>query len=276
MEQAQDMEAPRPGPPQQAALLRDALPGLVHGFFGLGEATVHAAGNGGAAGNAHAAGDSDGAAVAIARRAFGPRTGTPLALGQPHGPRILSADGGPIAEPARLAADGALAGGSFHGLIAIRSADCVPVLAADPETGRFAALHAGWRGTAAGILPELLRRLRALGSSLAQVRLALGPGIGPCCFAVREDCIGAFRPEDLRGAVTDHGGNTHLELHRVLRNQADAAGLTGGQIETLPHCTVCAQDGSGQPLFASFRRGNRQGTGDARRNISLIGIPARA
>lgn len=257
-EKAASMEAPRHSAPQQAALLQGALPHLMHGFFGLREATRHADGN------------DDGAAAAIARQAFG--AGAPLELGQPHGPAIVSTIGGPITEPARLAADGALADGDFHGLIAIRSADCVPVLAADPETGRFAALHAGWRGTAAGILPALLRQLRGAGSSLRAVRLALGPGIGPCCFEVREDCIGAFEAGHLHGAVDERDGHTFLDLHRVLRNQADAAGITAGQMETLALCTRCAHDGTGQPLFASFRRSNQQGESNAPRNYSLIGI----
>jgi hypothetical protein len=254
------MEAPRHHPPQQAALLRDALPRLVHGFFGLDDGV----------------GDGVGDGAALSRQAFGPSAGPLLELGQPHAARIVSADGAPIAEPARRAADGALAGGDFRGLIAIRSADCVPVLAADPETGRFAALHAGWRGTAAGILPELLGQLRALGSSLHALRLAFGPGIGPCCFEVREDCIGAFAPPHLHGAVEVRAGSTYLDLHRVLHNQLAAAGLTAAQVETLPLCTRCAQDETGRPLFASFRRSNQQGESSAPRNYSLIGIPATA
>ncbi len=257
------MAAPQHRPAQQAALLGESLPGLVHGFLGLPEATGHAAGN------------ENPAAAAMARHACAPGTGIVLELGQPHGPHIVRAAGGNVDEAARLAADGALAGNDFRGLIAIRTADCVPVLAADPQTGRFAALHAGWRGTAAGILPELLRQLRQLGSSLAELRLSFGPGIGPCCFQVREDCIGTFRPEQLPGAVDEREDGIYLDLHQVLRNQAAAAGIAARQIEALPLCTRCAHDEAGQPLYASFRRSNQQGESPALRNISLIGMPGK-
>lgn len=195
----------------------------------------------------------------------------------------------------RLKFDGATGTLSHPGLLAVKSADCVPILAVDPEREAYAALHAGWRGVAGGILPNLLNLWRERGSSLGQVSILLGPHIQGCCFEVRDDCLSQFTREDLQDAILDKGKMTHLVLATVLRNQAARFGLREEQVEALAvaassesvasvasaasaasavtstTCTVCARDAAGNPPYSSYRRTQRNGGGPPGTNLALIG-----
>jgi len=168
--------------------------------------------------------------------------------------------------------DGALCGPT----LAIKAADCVPVLAVHPEARAYAALHAGWRGVAAGILPRLLSAWRRQGLPLSGVVIALGPHIRCCCFEVRGDCLARFPQSDLGGAVETRDGSTYLSLERVLTAQAGAFGIPPLRIEALPFCTCCYRADGIHP-FASYRRAGRERgpAGDAEpevlSNLAYIG-----
>ncbi|HMC95749.1 MAG TPA: polyphenol oxidase family protein, partial [Polyangia bacterium] len=93
--------------------------------------------------------------------------------------------------------------------IGVLAADCVPILVGDVGTGACAAVHAGWRGTVSGALQVTLQRLLELpGASLANLRVAIGPSIGPCCFEVGPEVIaqveGAFGDAHREGAIVRH------------------------------------------------------------------------
>jgi polyphenol oxidase len=77
--------------------------------------------------------------------------------------------------------------------VAVRAADCVPLLMADSVTGAVAAVHAGWRGTAARTAVAALNAMeREYGTQPANVVAAIGPRIGPCCYTVGSDLVDAF------------------------------------------------------------------------------------
>ena len=77
--------------------------------------------------------------------------------------------------------------------VAVRSADCVPLLLADPATGAVAAVHAGWRGTAARVAVAAIDALsREFGARAADLVAAIGPSIGPCCYDVGPELVDAF------------------------------------------------------------------------------------
>ena len=77
--------------------------------------------------------------------------------------------------------------------IAVRAADCVPLLMADPVSGAVAAVHAGWRGTAAGIAQETVQTMRReFGAKPEHLLAAIGPSIAPCCYEVGSDLVDAF------------------------------------------------------------------------------------
>ncbi len=141
--------------------------------------------------------------------------------------------------------------------LAVYSADCVPVLVYDPAVPAVAAIHAGWRGTAAGIVPETLRLMREVfGTRPGRVWAAVGPAIGGCCYEVDAPVARAMErapwwPEAARPTGADAW---HLDLRRALGLQLLAAGMARSQIEVFSGCTKCRAD-----LFFSYRRDHLTG-----------------
>jgi len=121
-------------------------------------------------------------------------------------------------------------------------ADCVPVVLA--ATGVVAAVHCGWRGAAGGILEHALEAIG--GPDRKEVHAALGPGIGPCCYAVGEEVRQAFVT---RGHTEDVIGGGRLDLSLALRRELERLGLAPGQIHDCGLCTSCSSE-----LFFSHRR----------------------
>ena len=133
--------------------------------------------------------------------------------------------------------------------VSIRTADCLPILLVDPRTGVVAAVHAGWRGTAARIV---VRALERMGSRPENLYAAIGPGIGKCCYEVGIEVA--------RQLGESRAGKVDLAAHN--RRQMEAAGLHPANIDVLALCTFCNAD-----QFWSYRReGERAG-----RMISFIG-----
>jgi len=124
--------------------------------------------------------------------------------------------------------------------LSVRTADCLPILLADVRQKIIAAVHAGWRGTAAGVAVNVLRKMQTeFGTNAADINVAIGPGIGPCCYEVGPEVAAEF-------GLT---GRVHLDLAAENRRRLIAAGLPESQIETLDYCTRCRAD-----LFHSWRR----------------------
>ena len=145
--------------------------------------------------------------------------------------------------------------------LAILTADCVPILVADTRLRVVAALHAGWRGTAARIVEHGIQLLRDQHASHPQDLVAvIGPSIGPCCYEVGEELHPHFSPELIQ--------NNHLDLWQANRLHLLASGLAAKNIETLEQCTACARTHSGRRLFFSHRAEQ----GNTGRMMSLIGI----
>lgn len=120
-------------------------------------------------------------------------------------------------------------------LLAATAADCVPVSLWNPATGRIGLVHAGWRGTAAGILGRALRRLREpAGDAGAEVRVHLGPAICGRCYEVDTPVLRAFGFTGVRA---------HLDLRGMLAGQAIAAGVRRDAISASRHCTACGSAG---------------------------------
>ncbi len=171
---------------------------------------------------------------------------------QVHGACALQAEGEPT-ELATRAAD-ALIARSAGDAVGVRVADCVPVLLADPDTGAVAAVHAGWRGVAAGVIASAVKEAAAAGST---TRLAaIGPCIGACCFEVgadvAEQIAAASRPEVV---IRREGDKAHIDLRAAVRAQLRDAGLADESIDDVAGCTRCEPS-----RFFSYRReGERAG-----------------
>jgi YfiH family protein len=173
---------------------------------------------------------------------------------QVHGTRIERIDrdrsGSGYLDPvdAMVATDGLLTDEQGVAL-AVLTADCVPVVLADPGSGRLVVVHAGWRGIAAGIVSEALRAF----DRPTDVRAAIGPAIGPDHYEVGDDvalAVGAACPS---GAVTrSDGGRLLLDL------PSSIAGILGdGGVDSISRtdsCTSCEED-----RFFSYRRDGATG-----------------
>jgi YfiH family protein len=130
--------------------------------------------------------------------------------------------------------------------ICIKTADCVPVFVVDPERKVIAAIHAGWRGTAAGITAKVVRLMQnQYGCHPSGLLAAIGPSIGPCCYEVDEPAAEAFRlhPDEkdflFPGKRKDRW---MLDLVRANRGQLRNCGIPETGIDTSGLCTVCRED----------------------------------
>ena len=136
--------------------------------------------------------------------------------------------------------------------LAVFTADCTPVLLCDTENGAVAAVHAGWRGTALGIVKKAVETMQsAFGSDPGHIRAAIGPCIDRCCFETRSDVPEAMRAALGPGAeqaIDDGGDGTfHVDLTDLNLLWLRRAGVK--DIETCPFCTACAPE-----RFWSHRR----------------------
>jgi len=176
-------------------------------------------------------------------------------------------------------------------LLAVQTADCLPVLLADTERKAVGAFHAGWRGTLARIVEKGVGAMRLhFGSQPEHLRAAIGPGIASCCYAVGEElreqfhsqfsyATNLFREATESDPVrerypllfmnarppghSDAGRTIYLDLREANRRQLLSAGLRPENIIPLDFCTACRAD-----LFFSHRA--EQGvTG---RQMGVVGI----
>jgi YfiH family protein len=137
--------------------------------------------------------------------------------------------------------------------VGIQTADCVPILLAQRGGGAVAAVHAGWRGSAAGIALRSVERLCAeLGARPGDWLAVIGPHIGPCCYEVDEPVRAAIDHADAF-APSRRAGHLMLDLERVTRAQLARAGLAAANVSRVGGCTHCDPRG-----YPSFRR---DGTG---------------
>lgn len=136
--------------------------------------------------------------------------------------------------------------------LAIHTADCMPILLWDPRRGLVGAVHAGWRGTAAGVAAAAVEAMtRAFGTDPADLRVALGPAIGPCHYEVDGPVAEAFASWPWALAVLRPGrpGHWWLDLASANRLMLMKLGVPAEQIWTSGLCTACEVD-----LFFSYRR----------------------
>jgi len=143
--------------------------------------------------------------------------------------------------------------------IAIRVADCVPVLLWDPEAAAVAAVHAGWRGTALDIVGAAVGEGVSLGVEPRRLKAAIGPSIGPCCFEVGDEVVAGLvdcgLSEQEFGLRAGPRGRPHVNLRSANRRQLRRAGLQDCNIEDVGGCSYCDAD-----RYESFRRdGDRSG-----------------
>ena len=138
-----------------------------------------------------------------------------------------------------------------HLPLVVFSADCNMILLYDPVRRAIGACHAGWRGTALGIAARTVAEMvRLFGCDRGNLRAAIGPAIGPCCFETDADVPDALRAalgEDASPYITWNGRKYHIDLKAVNALWLQKAGVTA--IDICRHCTACRPD-----LYWSHRK----------------------
>jgi len=164
--------------------------------------------------------------------------GPPLRVHQVHDCAVADVQTGQPLDPNRRA--DAIVSRDATRTISVRTADCVPVLLSNRDGSIVAAVHAGWRGIVAGVIPAAARRMIDSNDSPASLIAAIGPCIGREAFEVGDDVLGEFSrifgssaPVDRRG-----GGKGRADVREAARLQLLAAGLRPDRIDCTDRCTV--------------------------------------
>ncbi len=124
--------------------------------------------------------------------------------------------------------------------LSIRTADCLPILIADPRNRAVAAIHAGWRGVVSEIAPKTMEAMSVqFDSKPEELVIAIGPGIGACCFEVGPDVAVQFQLS----------GRSKVDLVETVCRQLGRNGVTARQINAAKLCSKCNPE-----LFESYRR----------------------
>lgn len=151
-------------------------------------------------------------------------------------------------------------------VLVVRVADCAAVWFVDRRGGHTALAHAGWRGVAAGIIERSIGALAQAGADPAELRIFVGPHLGPCCFEVGPEVASAFADEP--GAVRDastlvverrRSDSASLDLAASIAHRAAVSGVGLGRVACSTACTRCRSDilhsyrrnGAGGPLMAA-------------------------
>lgn len=143
-----------------------------------------------------------------------------------------------------------------NSLLCIQVADCVPVLVADTRLRAVAAYHAGWRGTAAGIVQQGIARMRHdFGSRPEDLIGAVGPSIGGCCYTIGEEVHREFQQRYPYAArlFSERADGLHLDLAEANRHQMSDAGLRPESITVLGECSACSRLPDGRRKYFSHR-----------------------
>ena len=195
--------------------------------------------------------------------AVGIHDGRVVTMRQVHGDNIIEVKDKTLKEAGD--ADGMVTAESDI-YLGVLTADCVPLLFVAPRQRLSAAVHAGWRGTLAGIAAKGVGFFQGhYGVAAKDIEVALGPSIGPCCYEVKDDVAGPLMKKWGKlttPSISVKDGKSFINLRRLNRDILRASGVPGNQLVQVGPCTSCARE-----EFFSYRREQSE-TG---RQISLIG-----
>ena len=145
--------------------------------------------------------------------------------------------------------------------LAVFSADCIPVLLYDPKRRVIAALHAGWRGTATGIVTAAVEQMTAVyGTDPADILAAIGPGIDKCCFETHEDVpnamTSALASDSLPFINLLETGKFTVDLKGINAKRLELAGVNPDHIALCRECTCCQEE----KYWSHRRQGTQRGS----------------
>lgn len=137
-------------------------------------------------------------------------------------------------------------------LLAIATADCVPVLLARRDGREVAALHVGWRGAHAGIVDRFAALVRERGGDPGDWIAAIGPAAHACCYEVSAELIDDFCERTGLPRETVAPRPRRLDLPAIVRRQLGQAGVE--RVSVQAECTMCRRSGDGRFIYHSYRR----------------------
>lgn len=154
-------------------------------------------------------------------------------------------------------------------VLGVLSADCTPVLFADPDSGVVGAAHAGWKGAIGGILPSAVEAMERRGAARARIVAAIGPTIAQDSYEVGPEFVARFVADDPANAAffteSERAGHSMFDLPGYVATVLKALDIGG--VEDL------GRDTCGEPdLFYSYRRSTKQGEPDYGRCVSAIAL----
>ena len=254
----------KPDPVRSTLLAGAEAQGIRHGYFtragGVSEGIYKGL-------NIGVGSDDDQARVAENRRRVAAWMGVPadhlLSLYQVHSPDVVIAsgpfpDGRPKADALVTNRPGIALGAS--------SADCGPVLFADPEARIIGAAHAGWKGAFTGVLENTVAAMEGLGAKRERILAVLGPSISAANYEVGPEFVARFLDADADNAryfaPSVNSGHHMFDLNLYTVDRLRRAGVTA---EALNRCTYAEED-----LFYSYRRTTHRKEADYGRQISAI------
>jgi YfiH family protein len=155
--------------------------------------------------------------------------------------------------------------------IGVTTADCGPVLLADPRAGVIGAAHAGWRGALTGVVEAAIAAMERLGAARGQIRAAIGPMIRQRSYEVGPDLVARFRAEDPAGSrffdPAKREGHAMFDLAGYIAARLKRAGIA--EVEDLALCTYADPD-----RFYSYRRTTHRAEADYGRHVNAIALTA--
>ena len=171
---------------------------------------------------------------------------------------VTAADRHPCLTPVPYEADGIVTADKGLPLFCF-TADCVPVLLWDGKGRAAGAVHCGWRSATTDILGNAVSAMCALGAEIPELRAAVGPAIGQCCFETDDDvpeAVDAWLHGDTQGLFLRRAdGKTMVDLKGANARRLMQLGVPEKQIDISPECTFCSHDKYWSHRYTKGRRG---------------------
>ena len=250
-------------PPAERVEAWSSIPGLVHGFFGrrggVSPEPWQSLNLSYKVGDRPERVDSNWSAVQQALGRLHLRR-----MDQVHGSELIVVDGSERGEVVG-AADGLATESPGLGLV-VMTADCVPILMVAPTRRIAIALHAGWRGTVAGIAKRGVETgERCFGVPAAEWQIAIGPAIEACCYEVDAEIGDRLQAEwgSMPDAWRRRGAKGDLDLRSANRSILEGAGVPVSSIHLVGSCTACSR----QRYFSHRGSGGKTG-----RQAAIVGF----
>jgi YfiH family protein len=245
-----------------------SLTGIRHAFFtraGGVSSGLYASLNGGVGSRDDAGKVSENRARMAAALGVEPRR--LLTPYQSHSPNVIVAEA-PWTPDARPQADAIVT--RMRALaIGVTTADCGPVLFAEPRAGVIGAAHAGWRGALTGVVEATIATMERLGAARSQIRAAIGPMIRQANYEVGPDLVARFAADDPASSrffsPAGRAGHAMFDLSGYIAARLKRAGI--GEVEDIGLCTYAEPE-----RFFSYRRTTHRVEADYGRHVNAIAL----